>query len=299
MNGPDMDDALRLRAVNQIFKIDASLGCESGKDATFTLDFEEKNYRQQALAGLIRDTVPYFALTQEEIASLDKSDWNKSSFTRISDAQPTKKGDYGELLLYIILNIFYDTPKFVTKARLRSSTREQIKGFDCAHFSINADKTITLWLGEAKFHQTFSGAIAQSFKSLNDHLMDAEKMKSELRLLSGEIEINKNILPDEYLLLKSHTNGSKSLDKVSIQVPVLLTYDSKCIGDFCGTENADIGSDVFQERLIAELKGKFLSIYERTWPAKNNITISFYLLPLRSVSELKEMLDTIETAMKF
>ncbi len=294
-----MDEALRSRAVNQIFKIDALLGCESGKDATFTLDFEERNYRQQALAGLIRDTVPYFALTQSEISSLDRSDWNRSSFTRISDAQPTKKGDYGELLLYIILNIFYDTPKFVTKARLRSSTREQIKGFDCAHFSINADKTITLWLGEAKFHQSFSGAVADSLKSLNDHLMDAEKMKSELRLLSGEIEINKNILRDEYLLLKSHTDGSKSLDKVSIQVPVLLTYDSKCIEDFCGIESANINSDIFKKMLLAELNGKFQSIYERVWPVKKNVTISFYLLPLRSVSKLKEMLNTIETAMKF
>lgn len=294
-----MDETLRLRAKNQIFKVDAALGCSTGKDASFTLDFEEKQYRQQALAGLIRDAVPYFALTEEEIQSLDKSDWNKVSFTRISDAQPSKKGDYGELLLYIILSIFYDAPKFVTKARLRSSTREQIKGFDCAHFSLNDDGTVTLWLGEAKFHQSFSGAISSSFNSLRDHLSDPDKIKSELRLLSGEIEINKKLSPSQYAILKGHTNGSKSLDRIAIHVPVLLTYDSGCIADFCGDDAADITSVEFKEKLISELTAKFSSIYEREWPIKKNITISFYLLPLESVSNMKGMLDMIETSMKF
>ena len=294
-----MDETLRLRAKNQIFKVDAVLGCSSGKDASFTLDFEESKYRQKALAGLIRDAVPYFALTEDEIHSLDKSDWNKVSFTRISDAQPSKKGDYGELLLYIILSLFYDAPKFVTKARLRSSTREQIKGFDCAHFSLNKDDTVTLWLGEAKFHQSFSGAISSSFQSLSDHLTDPEKIKSELRLLSGEIEINKKLSPDQYAILKSHTNGSKSLDKVAIHVPVLLTYDSGCISDFCRQDEADITSMMFKERLIDELTEKFASIYQREWPVKQNLMISFYLLPLESVSDMKNMLDMIETSMKF
>jgi hypothetical protein len=294
-----MDEALKLRAVNQIFKVDALLGCSTGKDASFTLDFEAKEYRQRELVGLIRDTVPFFALTEDEIASLERSDWNKTSFNRISDAQPSKKGDYGELLLYIILSVFYDAPKFVTKARLRSSTREQIKGFDCAHFSINDDKSVTLWLGEAKFHQSVSGAIASAFLSINEHFLDPGKIKSELRLLGGEIEINKKLSPEEYLLLKSHTGGAKSLDKVSIRVPVLITYDSKCISDFCGRDEADIESGPFKNQLLAELTSKFESIYTRAWPNPKNIVISFYLLPLKSVSDLKATLDLVETAMKF
>ncbi|HDI3316028.1 TPA: DUF1837 domain-containing protein, partial [Vibrio cholerae] len=122
---------------------------------------------------------------------------------------------------------------FVTKARLRSTTREQIKGFDCAHFSINNSK-VTLWLGEAKFHKNINGAISSALKSLEEHLSDSERIKSELRLLGGEIEINKQLENDKYELLKSYVTGGKSLNKVDIAVPVLCTYDSKCIKDFSG-----------------------------------------------------------------
>ncbi|WP_254890163.1 hypothetical protein, partial [Cronobacter sakazakii] len=71
------------------------------------------NYRQDDLVGLIRDVVPYFSLTETELKELEISEINKRSFTRISDARRNAKGDYGELLLYLILNIFYDVPKFV------------------------------------------------------------------------------------------------------------------------------------------------------------------------------------------
>jgi len=293
-----MDDAIKNRAINQIFKVDAKLGCPSGKDASFSLDFEEREYRQRDLVGLIRDMVPYFALTEEEINSLAKSEWNKVSFTRISDAQPTKKGDYGELLLYIILCIFYKSPKFVTKARLRSSTREQIKGFDCAHFSIE-DGEVKLWLGEAKFHESISGAISSALESITKNFVDAVKVKSELKLLGGEIEINKTLASEHLKLLISYTNGGRSLDKIPIQVPVLITYDSKCISEFCGTEHADVESTVFKKKLTHELTRNFDLIYAKTWPAKKNITISFYLVPFKSVSEIKALLDSVETAMKF
>ena len=294
-----MDAALKARVHNQIFKVDAQLGCPSGKDASYSLDFEEKEYRQRDLVGLIRDMVPYFALTEDELASLHKSNWNRISFNRISDAQPTKKGDYGELLLYIILSIFYKSPKFVTKARLRSSTREQIKGFDCAHFSIEDSGEVKLWLGEAKFHANISGAVSSALESLATHFQDVAKIKSELKLLGGEIEINKSLGSEHLELLESYTTGARSLDKVPIHVPVLITYDSKCIGDSCGTDDADLDSAVFQKKLIFELDKNFDLIYSKNWPKRNNITISFYLIPFKSVAEIKALLDIVETAMKF
>jgi len=247
-----MDLSLKRRTKNQIFKFEANINPNSNSYSSFTLDFEAGRYRQNELVGLIRDTVPYFALTQSEIETIDKSEWNNQSFTRISDANRKSKGDYGELLLFLILNIFYDVPKFVTKARLRSTTREQIKGFDCAHFSIK-DQKVTLWLGEAKFHQSISGAISSALKSLNEHLTDSEKIKSELRLLGGEIEINRSLEPEKFDLLKEYVSGGKSLDKVDICVPVLITYDSSCIAKFCGKTDADIESNDFKKDFEEEI----------------------------------------------
>lgn len=293
-----MDSSLKTRICNQIFKVEVTIQSANERDASFTLDYEDGRYRQRELVGLIRDTVPFFALTEDEIATIDKSEWNRNSFTRISDANRKSKGDYGELLLFLILSIFYDIPKFVTKARLRSTTREQIKGFDCAHFSIN-DGKVTLWLGEAKFHQDISGAISSALKSLNEHLNDSERIKSELRLLGGEIEINKQLESEKFELLKSYVTGGRSLNKVDIAVPVLCTYDSQCIKDFSGDINSDIDSKDFKEKIALELEDKFRKIYEKKWPDRNNIKIVFFLMPLESVSDLKQSIELVENAMKF
>lgn len=293
-----MDESIKSRIKNQILKFEATYTAAKVDDSSFTLDFDNKKYRQDELVGLIRDVVPYFALTEAEINSIDKSEFNKRSFTRISDAKQNSKGDYGELLLFIILSFFYDVPKFVTKARLRSTTREQIKGFDCAHFSHESGE-VTLWLGEAKFHQSISTAISSSFKSLDEHLNDHDKIKSELRLLGGEMEINKSLDKFNYDALKPCLSGGKSLDKVKINVPVLLTYDSNTIFKSCDTDEADTECSEFKENLLKELESNFTSVYAKTWPSKKNIKIIFFILPLHSVADLKSKIDLVETSMKF
>ncbi len=72
-----MDSSLKQRIRNQIFKFEVSTTSVRDKDSPFTLDFEKGRYRQDELVGLIRDAVPYFALTQNEIDTIDKSEWNR------------------------------------------------------------------------------------------------------------------------------------------------------------------------------------------------------------------------------
>jgi len=292
-----MDESIKTRIKNQIFKFEITVDNRINDDSTFTLDYESGRYRQKELVGLIRDIVPYFALTETELKELDLSDLYKQSFTRISDARENVKGDYGELLLFVILSVFYNVPKFVTKARLRSTTKDQIKGFDCAHFSIDSNSQVTLWLGEAKFYKRISNAINSAFNSLNDHLCDPEKIKSELKLLGGNIEINKRLDKETFDLLKNYVDGGKSLDNVPIKVPVLLTYNSKCICSFCG-KNININDQTFQEQLGNEINKKFKLIYSKKWPSISNISIVFFLLPFEDVAYIKKEIRKVEEAMK-
>lgn len=293
-----MDNMLKIRTKNQIFKYEIPLSGCGVNDSTFTLDFEEGVYRQNDLVGLIRDVVPYFSLTQSELKELEISELHRRSFTRISDARKQCKGDYGELLLYLILSIFYDVPKFVTKARLRSTTREQIKGFDCAHFSLDGEN-ITLWLGEAKFHKTLSSAISSALESLTEHIGDKNRIKSELRLLGGEIEINKSLDEKAYYKLKSYVDGGKSLDSIDIAVPVLLTYDSKYISSCNGNKSTSINSEPFLSEVQKELQSHFDAIYKKPWPEDENIKFVFFLFPFENVTELKEKIEMVEMAMRF
>lgn len=293
-----MDESLKSRINNQIFKLEATLEKIQEQDSCFTLDYENGRYREDELVGIIRDAATFFALTESELSTFDTSEHTRRSFTRISDANQDKKGDYGELLLYIILEIFYKVPKFVTKARLRSTTREQIKGFDCAHFSIDDDNKVILWLGEAKFYSDFSRAISAVATSLKDHLNDLDYIKRELKILGGEIEINKTLNPEKFDLLKNYVDGGRSMDTISINVPVLITYDSVSIIEYCN-KSININDPDFQKALVSELNSKFESIYSKTWPKNQSIKIIFFIMPFKSVSEIKAKINSVEEAMKF
>lgn len=256
---------------------------------TFHLDYTSKTYREKELVALIRDSVPYFALTESELSDLEEIDKGRTAWSRISKARKDKKGDYGELLLYLILIVYYEAPKFVTKVRLRSSTTMQINGYDCAHFTIENEEPI-LWLGESKFHQSFSSALTHSFDSLNEHCKILYT-SDEMSILKPNIEANKDN-EDDFLKLKSIFSG-KSIDKIKFKIPVLLTYDSNVI-----KTNEDI-NDKFKKDLDEELLKHYRSIEKKDILTDlKNIEFIFFIFPLDTVSNIKNDLEMIETAMR-
>lgn len=279
-------EALKDRIENLIFEFKYSFTPNAFKKEAFHLDYDSTQYRQEELVKVIRDTITHFALTPEEFEEFSKKgdigEMQRMAWGRISKAHKFKKGDYGELLLFIILTVIHKVPKFVTKVRLRSSIKEQIKGFDCAHFTIEKGEPI-LWLGEAKFHKSFSGALADALKSIKDHF-ERNYLKDEISILYSNIEANKN---SDLTVLKKALRG-KSLDDIQFRVPILLTYDSDVI------KNNKSIDKTFKTQLEAELANLNVSIEGKKIKLGSNIELFFILFPLHTVATIKEELEKIE-----
>jgi len=257
---------------------------------TYHLTYESGLYRQTDLVKIIRDTVLHFALTPQELAQVNAETLAKlqtRAWKRISDRPKEKKGDYGELLLFLILEVFYPARKVITKVRLRSSLKDEIKGYDCAHFSIE-DGDICLWLGEAKFHQDFRTAIFKAISSINDHLSD-QVIKDELTILESN---NTEIGEEDRQMLEDYLNSGISLDQMKFKIPVLITYDSSVVGNHKEICTA------FTSELSAELENKYKIIDGKDVNVKDNIEVHFILVPLQAVKDIKEQLEKIEAAFK-
>jgi len=279
-------EALKDRIENLIFQFTYSFTPSTFKKEALHLDYESTKYRQEELVKVIRDTITHFALTPEEFEDFSKKgdigEMQRTAWGRISKARAFKKGDYGELLLFLILTVIHKVPKFVTKVRLRSSIKEQIKGFDCAHFTVEKDEPI-LWLGEAKFHKSFSGALKDALKSIKEHF-EQSYLKDEITILYSNIEANKNSnLKD----LKKVLRG-KTLDDVRFRVPILLTYDSDVV-----QKNSAIDKN-FKSQLEAELSKLNRSIEGKKVTLGKNIELFFILFPLDTVATIKQELEKIE-----
>ena len=281
-----MNDALKNKAENLIFKFEFPFSSTIYNKETFHLDYENQIYRQDELFKLIRDAVPYFALTEDELKryaeEMNFHEAQNNSWSRISQAQKNKKGDYGELLLFLLLSVHYKSQKFVTKVRLRSSVKMQVHGYDCAHFTVEGDD-VCLWLGEAKFHQSFNTGFTDAISSLKDHCCH-DFLKNEFSILQPNIEINRN--HSDYKILENIFQG-KSIDKIKFKIPILLTYDCNAV-----KTNNDIDSKFILD-MQAEIQ-KYYSKIDATDKTEitniRNIDFVFILFPLHTVSELKSKL---------
>jgi hypothetical protein len=263
----------------------------------FHLDYHESVYRQKNLRDLIRDAVPYFALTPNEFSEyvIDKGNLphaNRVAWSRISDARAGAKGDYGELLLFLILMFGMETrvERFVTKVKLRSSSREQIKGYDCAHFTMEEGEPI-LWLGEAKFHKKFANAKHSLKVSLKSH-SDTNYLESELKIIGSNIEINRELNLEWFEKLHNCLNTGKNLRDIKINIPILLTYDSDCIN--LATEC----SDGFKKSLAIELKKCINEIISSLSGNSHLNNVFLFVLPLSDVDDLKKNIELVEKANK-
>lgn len=253
----------------------------------YHLDYEDGKYRQTELAKIIRGVIEEYALTRDEIEKFSSlGDWDemrRHAWKRISTAHKNKKGDYGEVLLYILLNYFYKIEKFTTKVRLKSALGDQVKGFDCAHFEKDGDG-LTFWVGEAKLRKSFSSAITSVFKSI-ETLTNIDKMKDEFIILTTEIEINDEELKDKII---TELSGGKSIDKISIKIPVLVSYEFSKLGNYNDT----------CEYFKAELEKHFISKFDKIdkMLKENNLKFEFlfFLLPLENMDKFKSLLEIYE-----
>ncbi len=285
---------LQRRVSNLIFKFKYNINNKEWEQHFLTLDYENDGvYRQKELVKIIKDSIVHFALTPQEFQSLintkDIGEMERRSWERISKAHKNTKGDYGELLLFLILKVFFPTEKFVTKVRLRSSKKDQIKGFDCAHFSVEDDK-IFLWLGEAKFHNNFSNAISGAIESIKEHC-EFDYLSDEISILGSNIELNKDF--PEYQKIDEILNGGKSLDSIKIKIPALLTYDCSVI-----KLHKNITDTKFIEDMTTEFNKRVKTIEGQNLKLKPNIEVIFIILPLESVRDIKDHLQKMEELLR-
>lgn len=281
---------LTQRIENLIFKFSLQIDKGKWEHIPLHLDYEDGKYRQSEIKNIVRDILPHFALTpseyEEYTASGDDGEKQRLAWSRISQRDKFTKGDYGELLLFLILKVFFKSEKLVTKVKLKTGNQE-VYGYDCAHFTIENDEPV-LWLGESKFHNNFSNAVTKAFESLQEHCC-VSFTKNELSFLEPHTEINRD--NPHYQGIRNKLKLIQSFDNIKIRVPVFITYDCDKIKNHKETSTQEF-LDEFQK----EFEQKSKTIENKTLNVNSNFELIFILLPFESVKEIKEQIDVLEKA---
>jgi len=259
---------------------------------TFHLDYQASDYRQENLATFIRENIIYHCLTEKELDSYFENPGDTTIYTeaanRISNRPKDKKGDYGEFLLFLLLHYYYKKPKLITKIKIKTSGGDEVKGFDCAHFTLDSDKLI-LWLGEAKFYKDFSSGLNNSIKSIKK-LSKLESIENEISIIKSHIDNESD--NEKFQKIKNIINSGISLDKIHFKIPVLLTYDCDIIKKYSQID------DNFKQELKEEVEKFYGKISKRKVSLASNFSLLFILFPFKDITNFKSRLEEIERGVK-
>lgn len=96
----------------------------------------------------------------------------------------TAKGELGELILFILLDVYFEAPKLLSKISLKTNRKMPVFGADAVHGQFH-DGKFRLYLGESKLYKKFKGAATEATKSIKTA---KDKYEEEFDLLDTHID---------------------------------------------------------------------------------------------------------------
>lgn len=237
----------------------------------------------------ITSKFPYFVMSEAEIeaeefpykAAIDRTDYREN---------PRHDGTYGELLLFLIMDAFFDIPMVSHKISGKQNPRDQVKGSDGIFFG-QYQGSESLAFGEAKIYADLDDGIASALDSTERfHGSQAETRRNqELRVATRNLSDNLSENKIEYL---AENLTSESQDYQLIH-PIFIAFQSDRVHEIQTAPGTDpelreeliriIRGDTLKERVQSILRENYSSL-ERQW-------LLFLFLPVTDVDEFRERMQ--------
>ncbi|WP_320019568.1 DUF1837 domain-containing protein [Labilibaculum manganireducens] len=276
--------------------------------STFLVGFDlndegEKKYRLKPLIEKLTHVIHEFAFGFHEGGSTDntetlsrlteaaKSIYKIDSFQKIKDIYVNngeldddiddkylRRGEFGELILHLLLRDFHKTIPLLSKIYFKDSFGHTVHGFDAVHIQ---EETKTLWLGESKLYKDGKRGIKELVKDIEEHFK-SDYLESEFLIVSKKLKHFDNI-PEKDYWLDVMLKTTKLADQLeAINIPLLCTYNSDLF-----TSYDDENSHEFIEKYIAEMKElKDYFDTHNNHPLKTKLNIILILFPVQNKVEL-------------
>lgn len=157
----------------------------------FTLKIQNNRFAYNDLVDLLGNSLYYFALSRSEIQKLID---NKQFDTLIKRTKnkfrnyTSNEGEFGEVMLYCLLEAHLNAPKILTKLELKTANNDYVKGADGVHLLKLDEENYQLIFGEAKLDAKLKTGISNAFGSISKLLKDGnKKIDFEFDLVNSQL----------------------------------------------------------------------------------------------------------------
>jgi len=275
-------------------------------------DLDESNNIVQNEKGWIEeifDAIPFFALGQNKALEISKDsprkavkqgikllydvkeirEANKEYLTNPKlkfDDKYLKRGEFGELILYYLLQEKLGKPQLISKIYFKDSYNSVVHGFDAVHFDKNSKE---LWIGESKFYKDKNSALRDLVDDLYKHF-NIDFFNQEFAIIKrrfGDLGIQDD---DISTLVDPQT---KQLSKIiNINACFFALFDSEIVNSFSYEVGTDKPSQQFLDILKKAVEKTRINFDSKisTYPYKDKLKIHLFLFPVNSKYKLIQAL---------
>ncbi len=248
----------------------------------YTVGFDDKKFRLKPLVDVICRVIPEFSFGFHEGHSVPHTEMIEKLQEAAQIIYQTDKfqqrGEFGELILHLLLRDFHDTIPLVSKIFFKDSQNAIVHGFDAVQITTGDKKK--LWLGESKLYKNGKDGVKELLEDLKNHV-NADFLRKEFQLLYKKLP---DQIPDVQHwrdLMDKHTTLDKIFD--NIVVPMVCTYSSDLFKTY------QEASASFVKDFNTECRGLFKYFDENK--ISTNVEIVLLLLPVSDKDELNKALD--------
>ena len=121
----------------------------------YHVGFDQNKFRLQPLVNIIRKVIPEFALGVYEGEALLLTEMvdklKEAADTVYLTDKYKKRGEFGELILHLLLRDFCGTIPLISKIYFKDAHNKTVHGFDGVQVTTNGGVN-KLWLGESKLY---------------------------------------------------------------------------------------------------------------------------------------------------
>jgi hypothetical protein len=195
------------------------------------------------LSEIIYNAIIEYSFNEFEIEQSDYNNLHSRAFQeRIrfneddADATQLKYGFFGEVILHVILKIFFGNETIISKGYFFSPIENsESKGYD-AYNLIEANSQIELWFGETKFHQSYSQAIDGVLEKIKISLSDNYLKRNLLAIRKNKDNLNTQNSTLQAILDNWQANPNIIIidelvkHNVSLVYPVIILYQQNAGG---------------------------------------------------------------------
>ncbi|MDD2983183.1 MAG: DUF1837 domain-containing protein [Crocinitomicaceae bacterium] len=230
-----------------------------------------------------------------------------------------KKGEFGEMILHLLLRDFFDTQPLLSKIHFKDTDNAVVHGFDIVHIGkdLTDETKSSIYLGESKLYsrkvgnagkfgvEDLVGDIIEHFKTdfLYREIALITKKKDAFKPIDEYDDVNTIIEYQKFLdqkkiwfdLLKRVENKSEKLQDFfkSVTIPLVCTYQSDIFENITDENTKDFQRKIDEE--VNMLKEHFdLKINEIVdkigEPVKTELNIILLLFPIPSKKEFVKVL---------